>query len=105
VGYSDFCDVIVVIPSSKRAIGRTEWPRGLRHELSSLARTMGSWVRTPGKAWMFVCVHLFCVCGQVAALRRADHSPKESYRLCKKDYETEEETRAQQRAVEPLMNE
>jgi hypothetical protein len=32
------------------------------------------------------------------------HSSKESYRLCKKDYETEEEARAQQRVVEPLMN-
>jgi hypothetical protein len=30
---------------------------------------------------------------------------KESYRLCKKDYETEEEGRAQQTAVEPLINE
>jgi hypothetical protein len=30
---------------------------------------------------------------------------KESYRLCKKYYETEEEVRAQQRAVELLMNE
>jgi hypothetical protein len=38
-------------------------------------------------------------------LRRADHSSKESYRLCKKDYETVEEVRAQQTAVEPLMNE
>jgi hypothetical protein len=27
-----------------------------------------------------------------------------SYRLCKKDYETEEEASAQQRAVEPLMH-
>jgi hypothetical protein len=48
-----------------------------------------------------VCVYsvsvLFCV--QVAALRRADHSSKESYRLCKKDYKTED-ARAQQRAVE-----
>jgi hypothetical protein len=33
------------------------------------------------------------------------HSSKESYRLYKKDYETEEEARAQQRAVEPLMDE
>jgi hypothetical protein len=38
-------------------------------------------------------------------LRRADHSSKESYRLCKEDYETEEEARAQQRAVDSLMDE
>jgi hypothetical protein len=54
-----------------------------------------------------VCVRLFCVCVDlcVEALRRADHSSKESYRLCKKDYETKVEARAQQRAVEPLMSE
>jgi hypothetical protein len=38
-------------------------------------------------------------------LQRADLPPKESYRLCKEDYETEEEARAQQRAVEPLKDE
>jgi hypothetical protein len=58
---------------------------------------------------MDVCVYVYSVfvlsCVQVAALRRADHSAKESYRLYKKDYETEEKARAQQRAVEILMNE
>jgi hypothetical protein len=56
---------------------------------------------------MSVCVYSVFVlsCVQAAALRRADHSSKESYRLCKKDYGTVEEARAQQRAVEPLMNE
>jgi hypothetical protein len=39
------------------------------------------------------------------ALQRVDHSSKQSCRLCKKDYETEEEASAQQRAVEPLMDE
>jgi hypothetical protein len=33
------------------------------------------------------------------------HSSKESYRLCEKDYEIEEEARAQQRVVEPMMSE
>jgi hypothetical protein len=43
-------------------------------------------------------------CVEAAALRRPGHSSKECYRLCKKDDGTEEEARAQQRAVEPLMN-
>jgi hypothetical protein len=58
---------------------------------------------------MDVCVCVFSVfvlsCVYVAALRRADHSSKESYHLRKKDYETEEEAGAQQTAVEPLINE
>jgi hypothetical protein len=57
---------------------------------------------------MDVCVCVYSVfvlsCVQVAALRLADHSSIESFCLRKKDYETEEEARAQQRAVEPLMN-
>jgi hypothetical protein len=81
---------------------RSRWSHDLWHELSSLARTLGSWVRIPLKAWMYgVCAFILCLCCPV---RRADHSFKESYRLCKKDYETEAEARAQQRAVEPLMN-
>jgi hypothetical protein len=63
---------------------RSQWPRGLRHEPSTPARTLGSWVRIPLKAWMSVCFYsvfmLFCV--QVAALRRAYPPSKESYRLC-----------------------
>jgi hypothetical protein len=62
------------------------WLRGLSHEVSSPAQTLGSWVRIPIKPWMSVCVYsvfvLFCV--QVAALRPADPPFKESYRLCKR---------------------
>jgi hypothetical protein len=40
----------------------TQWPRGLRHELSSVARTLGSWVRIQLKAWMSVlCAFILCV--------------------------------------------
>jgi hypothetical protein len=40
------------------------------------------------------------LCVQVAALRRADPPPKESYH-CVKDQETENVSEAQRRAVEP----
>jgi hypothetical protein len=65
------------------------------------------WVRIQLEAWMSVCVRSVFVlsCVKVEVLRRADHSSEESYCLCKKDYETEEEAREQQRAVETLMNE
>jgi hypothetical protein len=49
----------------RRLLRRSQWPRSLRHELSSLFRTLRPWVRIPLKAWMSVCVYsvlvLFCV--------------------------------------------
>jgi hypothetical protein len=39
---------------------RSQWPHSLRHELSSPAQTLGSWVRIPLKAWMSVCVYSVC---------------------------------------------
>jgi hypothetical protein len=58
---------------------------------------------------MDVCVCFYSMfvlsCALVAALRRAYPPSKVSYRVHKKDYEIEEEARAQQRAVEPLLNE
>jgi hypothetical protein len=58
---------------------------------------------------MSLCVRVYSVfvfsCVWVAGLRRANHSSKVFYHLCKNDYGTEEEARALQRAVEPLMNE
>jgi hypothetical protein len=41
----------------------SQWPRGLRHKLSSLTRTLGSWVRIPLKAWLSVCIYsMFVLC-------------------------------------------
>jgi hypothetical protein len=64
---------------------RSQWSRGLRHELSSSAQTLGSWVRIRLEAWMSVCVYsVFELSGvAVATLRRVDPPSKESYRLCK----------------------
>jgi hypothetical protein len=51
---------------------RSQWPRGLRHELSSLARTLGSWVRNPLKAWMSVCAFIMCLCCPLCRWRPCD---------------------------------
>jgi hypothetical protein len=45
---------------------------------------------------------LFCV--QLAALRRADPPSKESYRLCKKDHDTEKAAKAQQNYIGPYVD-
>jgi hypothetical protein len=78
------CLILRWIQGAIPQLRRSRWPRSLGLELSSLARTLGSWVRIPLKAWMSVGVYsvfvLFCV--RVAAMRRADHPSKESCRLC-----------------------
>jgi hypothetical protein len=56
---------------------RSQRPRGLRHELSSFAPMLGSWVRIPLRAWMFgVCVcaraRLFCLYCPVCRQRPCD---------------------------------
>jgi hypothetical protein len=39
----------------------SQWPRGLRHELSPPAQTLGSWVPIPLDVWTPVCVYSVCV--------------------------------------------
>jgi hypothetical protein len=39
---------------------RSQWRRRLRHEPSSPAQTLGSWVRIPLEAWMSVSVYSVC---------------------------------------------
>jgi hypothetical protein len=76
----------IFITSRRSNTGRSQWPRGLGHELSSSGQTLGSWVGIPLEAWMPVCGFSVCavLCVQVAALWRADPPSKESYRLCKR---------------------
>jgi hypothetical protein len=61
------CYIFVSCPKTYylvRAIeisSRSQWPRRLRHQVSSLARTLGSWVRIPLKAWVSVlCAFILC---------------------------------------------
>jgi hypothetical protein len=73
----------------------SQWPRDLRHELFSPARTLESSVRIPLEAWMSMCIYCVFVlsCVRVAALQRAYPPSKESYD-CIKDKETGKVTKA-----------
>jgi hypothetical protein len=64
---SDFCHILQQTTLRER---RSQWPRGLRHELSSLARTLRSWVRILLKAWMStLCAFILCLCCSVCMQR------------------------------------
>jgi hypothetical protein len=56
--------------------GQSLWSRRLRHELSSLARTLESWVRIPLDAWMFVCVCFYSVCDRTRHCDGPINSPR-----------------------------
>jgi hypothetical protein len=64
----------------------SQWPHGLRHELSLPARTLGSWVWIPFDTWMSLCIYCMFVlsCVHVVALRQAEPPSKESYWLYKR---------------------
>jgi hypothetical protein len=68
-------------------MSESQWPHGLRHELSLPAQNTGIMDSNPTQG-MDVCVCIYSVfvlfCVQVEALRRADPLSKECYRLCKK---------------------
>jgi hypothetical protein len=52
---------------------RSQWPCGLRHELSSLARMLRSWVPIPLKVWMSVlCAFILWLCCSVCTYRSCD---------------------------------
>jgi hypothetical protein len=74
-----FTEHLVLFCNTIKKRCRSQWPRGLRHEPSSPAQTLGSWVRIPLEAWISVCVYSVFVLSL-----RADPPSKESYRLCKR---------------------
>jgi hypothetical protein len=54
------------IKNGRFSLSPSRWPRGLSHAPSSFARTLGSWVRIPLKAWMSVlCAFILCLCCSV----------------------------------------
>jgi hypothetical protein len=74
---------ISVFVFSNNQFCRSQWPRGLRHELPSLALKLGSWVRIPLKTWLSVYVFsVFVFCVYAAVLRWTDPPSKKTYRLC-----------------------
>jgi hypothetical protein len=51
-------------------MSQSQWPRGLTHK-SAADRLLGSWVRIPVGAWMFVSCECLCCQVEVAATDRS----------------------------------
>jgi hypothetical protein len=52
--YCRGCLIFLEFYAPNDTCSQSQWSRGLRHELFSLARMLGSWIRIPLKAWMSV---------------------------------------------------
>jgi hypothetical protein len=59
-GAEFYCFTTGVLFTSSYVLCLTHWPRDLRHEMSSPAQTLGSWVRIALEAWMSA--FLLCLC-------------------------------------------
>jgi hypothetical protein len=62
---------------------RSQWPRGLRHVMSSSTQALGSWVRIPLEAWMSVQVYfvfVFSCIGSDLATRLIPHPRSPVYK-------------------------
>jgi hypothetical protein len=51
--------IVIIFNEEYKLWTRSVWPRRLRHELFSSAWTLGSWVRIPLEAWLYV--HIYSV--------------------------------------------
>jgi hypothetical protein len=64
---------------------RSPWPRDLRHEMSSPAQILGSWVRMSLESCMYVWFYsVFVLSYEGSGLSTADLPSKESYRLSRR---------------------
>jgi hypothetical protein len=57
------------------SVSRLQWPRSLGHEISSPARTLGSWARIPLMAWMLFGVYSVFVLSCVGSSLASGWSP------------------------------
>jgi hypothetical protein len=96
------CSIFIELRLCNR---RSQWPRGLRYELFSPVQTLGSWVRIPQRHGC-LCLRLFCVYVVLCAdsgLATGWSTVQGVLPTVYKTTKVKKATRAQQRAVEPLM--